>query len=357
MLEPGGSSIGNALDQLFNAFSALGSNPSDNALRQQVQQAGITLTGRVRDMYSRLNTQANELNGEITGTIQQAQSLINNIASMNAQIKSHQLPGATANDLLDARDQAVQDLSAIIPVQVQPQQDGSILLFSGQLTLVDSSGPATLPTSFDPNLGVLTGGGTNFPVGSAKLAGLFQTVQKIGSYKQQLDTFANTLRTQFNSIHSTGTNGLGATGQNFFNDVAPPNPQTGAIDFNLDPAVLGDPRAIATGVSGDPGDGGLALSISQLRSTNVAALGGRTFSQFYGDFVSGVGLDVSFSNSQVETSQAILRQIDEQVQSVSGVSLDDEMANMLRFQRSYQAAAKALSVFDQTTEELINMLH
>lgn len=355
--EPAGAGISDALNKLFNAWSALGSSPGDSALRQQVQQAGTTLSSRVRGMYSNLQGQGTQTDLQIAGVIQQAQGLVNSIAQLNTEIRTQTANGAVPNDLLDARDQAVQQLAQIMPVTVQPQPDGTVMLFSGQMTLADSAGPATIPTTFDTTAGTLTNGTLVFPVTGGKLAGLFQTAQKITSYKQQLDTFANTMRTQFNSIHTTGTNALGATNQNFFADVAAGNPQTGAVDFDLDAAIKADPRAIATGVSGDPGDGGLALSLSALRDTQIAALGGQTFGGFYGDLVATVGQDVATVNSQSDTSRAVMQQIGAQIQSVSGVSLDDEMGNLLRFQRSYQAAAKALSVFDQTTNDLINMIH
>lgn len=356
MNEPGGSSIGDALSALFNAWSALGSSPNDTANLTAVQQAGSTLASRVRGMYGSLMSQASSVNGQIVGTIQQAQGLVNQVAALNQQIRSQQQPGATPNDLIDARDQAINQLSQIMPLTVAQQADGSVMMFSGQMTLVDSAGAKTIPTTYNAATSTLSNGTDTFTINSGQLAGLFQTSQRITAYQGQLDTLANTLRTQFNTIHATGINGLGATGQNFFQDVAAGNPQTGAIDFDLDPAVKADIRAIATGVSGDPGDGGLALSMSQLRDSPIAAFGGKTFSGFYGDIVAGVGQDAATAHSLSATSSAVLQQIGQQVQSVSGVSLDDEMSNMLRFQRSYQAAAKALSVFDQTTEDLLNMI-
>ena len=100
----------------------------------------------------------------------------------------------------------------------------------------------------------------------------------------------------------------------------------------------------------------MALSISNLKDQSVAGLGNVTFARYFGNVVSDVGSKKSYWDGQNSTQQAMVDQINQQIQSVSGVSLDDEMANMLKFQRSYQAAAKALSIFDQTTQDLINMI-
>jgi len=351
-----GASIGDNLTAFFNAWSALGSSPSDPALLQQVQQAGETLASSVQGMYSGLQQQATSTTSDISSTIQQAQGIVNTIAQLNQQIQAATVSGSEPNELLDERDQAVQQLSELMPVKVQPMQDGTVMLFSGQMTLVDQSGAATIPTTYDASTGSLTSGNQTYPMPSGQLGGLFQTSQKISSYQSQLDTLANTLRTQFNSIESTGINGLGQTGQNFFQDVPAGQPQTGAVDFQVDPAIVANPQAIATGVSGNPGDGGLALSMSNLRSTQIASLAGQTFGDFYSSFVSGIGQDAATAQSQSTTSAAVMQQIGQQISSVSGVSLDQELTNMLQYQRSYQAAAKALSVFDETTNDLINII-
>jgi flagellar hook-associated protein 1 FlgK len=131
---------------------------------------------------------------------------------------------------------------------------------------------------------------------------------------------------------------------------------TGAIDFDLSAEVKGSPRAIAAGLTGEPGDGGLALNLSQLRDTGLAALGNQTFQGFYLANVGQVSSQAAYYEAAAKTEEAVASQIESQVQAVSGVSLDDEMTEMMRYQRSYQAAARALTVFDQVTEDLIAML-
>ena len=164
---------------------------------------------------------------------------------------------------------------------------------------------------------------------------------------------ANTLRTQVNAIHSAGYTSTGATGQNFFNDS---NPQTGAVDFALDAAVAASPNNIAIGNSSSAGDGSAALAISALRDTKISSLGNRTSESFYADLTSTVGRDVSVAKNGVDTANALSEQIDSQVQDVAGVSLDEEMSNMLQFQRSYQAAAKVLNTMDTVMGNLMDMM-
>ncbi|MCC6686916.1 MAG: hypothetical protein IT205_08000, partial [Fimbriimonadaceae bacterium] len=128
------------------------------------------------------------------------------------------------------------------------------------------------------------------------------------------------------------------------------------INFDLDAAISSDPSKIFAGTTGYDGDGGLALSMSQLRAQKLSDLGDRTFSDFYSASVSGLANDIGQAKAQTETFGSILDQISAQADSISGVSIDEEMADLMRYQRSYQAAARVLTILDQTTEDIINMM-
>ncbi|HVL38294.1 MAG TPA: flagellar hook-associated protein FlgK, partial [Fimbriimonadaceae bacterium] len=292
----------------------------------------------------------------VVNAIEDINRISQSIATLNAEIRARQTTGQQPNDLLDLRDQAVQELSLLADVDTYRLGDGSIGVYMNQFPMVDASGARPLPTTYDAATQTLTDANGTYEVRGGTLAGLFQSIVAVEDSMRQLDTLANTLRTEFNSVHITGTNLNGTSGIRFFNDSTPPNPQSGAIDFDLSAEVRADTSNIAAGVSGAAGDGGLALSLSRLRDTSLTALGDRTFNRFYSDLLGQIGRDSAYYRSARDTQVAVIEQIDQQIQSVSGVSLDDEMANLMKFQRSYQAAAKALTVFDQMTEDLIGML-
>ena len=122
-------------------------------------------------------------------------------------------------------------------------------------------------------------------------------------------------------------------------------------------AVAADANNIPSGTSGLSGDGTLAAQISGLRDKKIAGLGTQTLGGYYASLVSDVGRQTASAADGVETYESVAKQIDAQISETSGVSMDDEMATLLRFQRAYQAAAKALSTFDSMTETLIGMLN
>jgi len=242
-------------------------------------------------------------------------------------------------------------------VKTETFTDGTTAVYAAGFTLVDSAGNRTFPSTPGALPGTMTDGNITYTVRSGELAGLFQTQSNTSAQMANLDTLANTLRNQFNTLHRTGNNNAGI---DFFNEGAVPpdlTAQNGAATFDLSAAVKTSASNIVTSATGLPGDGGLALALGNLRDTYTGMPGGKTFESYYRANVDQVAQETSYYNNAVSTEKSVGAQIKSQQQAVSGVSLDDEMADMLRYQRSYQAAAKALTIADQVTQDLIGMLN
>ena len=348
-----GSGISNDLTSFYNSWSSLAAQPNSANL-QAVQQAGITLTTDVRNTYSNLQQLTTQANGQVSQTIQQIQGLAAQISQLNGQIRTQSAGGGQPNALLDQRDQAVQQLSTLVNVSTQTLPDGTMAVNVSQFDLVDRAGAHAFPTTYNAASGTVTSGGDSYNVTGGQLAGNFATINSISGTMSNLDSLANSLRTQVNSLMSTGKTVNGTTGQNFFNDASP---QTGAVDFNLDPAVLADFKNIATGTTGNTGDTTLALQIADSSTQSVAALGNQSTSNYYNGLVSGVGQQVSTATNTLSTQTAVSTQIQNQIQSISGVSVDQEMTNMIQYQRSYQAAAQTLNIVNSTLTDLLAIVH
>lgn len=352
-LDVQGSGISNSIDAFFNSWSALGSNPSSSANLLQVQSAGRDLANRISSTYGQLKAQSDSQDSQITQTLTDIQTLANKIETFNTEIRKEMAQGGSPNDLMDQRDATISDLAKLVNIDTNQASDGTVSVFVGSFTLVDQVGAKQFPTAYSAAGSTVTDSVASWSITSGKLKGLFDNVNQTASYMSQLDNLANTLRTQVNSIHMAGYTSTGSTGVQFFNDSIP---QTGAADFALSAAVDSSPTNIVIGYTSAAGDGSAAMALSSLRDTKIASLGNRTAGAFYGDLVSGIGRDVNVAKNNVDTAYALSEQIDAQVQDVSGVNLDDEMSDMLKFQRSYQAAAKVLNTMDQLMGDLINML-
>lgn len=354
--EPSDKGIVAALGKFFDSWSALGSNPNDQGARFEVRNAGQVLTDRIRGAWKNFDQQETDQKTRIDAVITNINDLASKVDSLNKAIKAAVTSGQQPADLLDQRDLAVSELSSLVNVQTETFQDGTLAVYAAGFTLVDSAGTMPFPSTYDAVAGTVTNGTITNPVRSGQLGGLFLGSAELANQKSRLDTLANTLRTQVNTAHMTGVNGAGTTNIQFFNDVVVP-PQTGAIDFDLDPQIKADVNNIMTGTSGSAGDGGLAHSLAGIRDTTIVALGTKTFNGFMAETVANIASSVSYYTQALNTEQAISDQVNEQIQAVSGVSLDDEMADMVKFQRSYQAAARTLSVFDQMAQDVIGMLN
>lgn len=351
--EPGDQGISNALGKFFDAWSNLSSNPNDSAAQLAVQAAGQTLTLRVRNTYGSLVDQSTQAQAQMANTFDEIDGLSKQIADLNKQIVAQGAGGGAPNDLLDARDNAVEQLSQLIGIQTSVGENGMMTVSAGEMMLVAGTDNVAIPRTFDAATQTLQSNGHSYNVSGGQLAGVMQGIVKIDSYRSQLNDFANQLKSQINTLHRTGKTSSGATGIDFFADS---NPQTGAADFDLSASVKADPAQIVSGTSGTAGDGGLALSLSRMRDATLPALGGRSFGHYYSDLVGAVGRDSSTFQSAVDTQGALVSQIQNQRQAEMGVNLDDEMTNMMQYQRSYQAAAHALTVMSDVSQDMINII-
>ncbi len=351
--EPGESGISNALGKFFDSWSSLASNPNELANRTQVRSAAQTLTMRVRGAYGQMKDSMDQARIEATTTVNQINAIGEEIATLNNQIREANSMGGQPNDLLDQRDQKLEELSALVNIRTSMMADGTVTVAMSEHNLVDNVGVNKIPAVFDEANGKIVDGSASYQIRSGKLAGLMAGINQYKKSMTDLDTLANTLKSQINSVHQTGTNLNGTTNLNFFTDAVP---QTGAINFEVSVDVTNDVRNISTGVTGNAGDNGLAISISQMRTASHAALGNRSFLQFHIDNNAVISNEYSYYNNAANTQELVSGQISAQRESVTGVNLDDEMSNMLRYQRSYQAAAKVLSTFDQMTQDLLDML-
>ncbi len=351
--EPGDLGISSALGAFFDSWGALGSRPDDPAARVQVRQTGQALSDRIRTAYGDLSTINTETATEIDRVFNRIDQLAAQINTLNKEIKSAQAGSGTPNDLMDQRDLAVQELSGLIDVRVSQFQDGTYSVYSAGHFLVDGAGTRPIPRTYDAATGNLTAGSTSYPVRGGQLGGLLQSLGSIQTRQTELDAIANTLRQGINDLHFGGIGKDGSTGQNFFDAT---NGNSGAIDFRLSDAILASADAIAAGTTGKESDGGLAHQMAALRDASQGNLGNRSFTSYYENALNTMASESAYYRQQADVAGNIKTQVENQQLAVSGVSIDEEMAEMVKFQRSYQAAAKALTIFDQMTEDIINMV-
>ena len=365
VVPPGPDGLQEGISRLFNSFATLANNPESAALRGSVVSAAQNLTSLFNSTAQQFDEIQASVNSSIGDAVGQVNTLASSIAILNQQIMEAEGGGHTANNLRDQRQEYIRQMSEFLDVNYYESSDGTFnVSVAGGHPLVTAntayalSAVQTAPQGF---FQVKAGSNdiTNLIAGGKVAGWIQQRDQGIPDYQNDLDTLANTIISQVNTQHAPGTDLLGNNpGVNFFNpSPAPTPPQTlpkgAALAFSVNAALVADNRLIAASVSGEPGDNANALSLAALANAKTLSGGTETFAEGYAALQFKVGTHAQSSQRASDVQNSVLTQLQNERDSVSGVSLDEEAIDLVRFQRAYQAATKFISTIDQLTGELI----
>lgn len=342
------------LTGLFNAFQALSTNPTSTTSRQAVLTAAQQLATQFNQVSQGLSSINDQLNQSVQNDASSANQLLSDIAGLNNQIASAQASGGTANDLLDLRQQKLESLAKVVNFQPAPAANGMVnITIGGQLMVSGGNVQDTLQT-YDAGGGQLllrtATSGTPLDITGGSIGGTINARDgALQDLRTGLDNVAGQLITQVNQVYSSGYDLHNNTGGAFFTGT---NAGNIAVDANLakDPSLLQ-----AGGTAGATGDNAVALALAQLGTKPVAALNNQSIGDGYNSTVVALGSSLSTVNSQLSDQQTVQNMLQSQRASTSGVSLDEEMANLLSFERAFQASAHLVSTVDQMITAVINM--
>jgi flagellar hook-associated protein 1 FlgK len=367
--------LGQAVENFFNSWQDLSVTPQGSAERQAVLSRTQVLVDTFHQMNTNLNDSLSSADRSLEGITADITDKAKNIASLNEQILQTERLGGNANELRDQRDYLAQELAKKVGISYSEQRDGTLTVtLPGGEPLVQGNTFATLSTEVDAGTGLnkimLTppGGGASSDV-TATIGGTDNSLGQIGGtlqvrdkivpgYLAKLDEMARQLVTNVNSQHSAGY-GLDGTQNDFFD----PSKITSA-DIALNSSLTPDKIAAAgqdpTSASG-PGDNRSAIALAQLKSTSFSfTVDGKTtsatMSSFYNGFVSSVGIDTQNAGNSTAQSGSYLRQLNALRESNSGVSLDEEMANLIKYQRAFEASAKVINTASQMLDTVMGLI-
>jgi len=273
--------------------------------------------------------------------------------------------GNDAADLIDRRNQLISQLSDNIDARVVVGGDGNVVIYSSGTALVDGEHSRTLGVDLDAsgNLRLqVSPTGSNTPdmditsyLTGGKLAGVKEVRDSdLSSLMSRLDQFAYDLATNLNTQHAAGVGLDGVGGRNLFDFGGTVAGAAHSLTISADIAGSPDHLAAAANAAELPGGASNALLLSQLRNVRFANGGTQTATDAYSDLVGDFGTRTASATANVQMRQALLSQAQTQRDSVSGVSLDEEMVNLTRYQKAYQAASKVLNVVDDMYQTLLN---
>ncbi len=343
LADDGESGISGALGKFWNAWDALNQNPSGASEKTLVEESARNLAESIRSTYSLLENQAQSIESEIQERISQAGSLLTDIANYNKEISFTEFRGEhPSNDLRDQRYQALLDLADLLPIKFKEETDGSLTVTllgtSPEVELVNGDVAAAL--AYDGTSHVMTVDGqaaSSLPGG--KVEGLVKSLNQIGippgsvpadpddpsiSYMDRLNAFASSLISQANAVHGSAVfSGSDATNIQLDNSFVP--------------------------------DGNTALDMADLQHT-ASTVGSQSFNKYLASLQNHIGLGMERAENQKEFYASLQSQLQSEQQSISGVSIDEEMIDLLKNQQIYQAAAKIVQHAAEMLNAVINMV-
>jgi flagellar hook-associated protein 1 FlgK len=348
------TALGSAMNSYFGALSSLSGNPSDAATRQSVLSTAKSLASAFNSSANQLASISAGLNQQVSTIVGQVNTITATIASLNQQISSSS-PGQDAGVLEDQRQLAITQLSQYVGLdQISTEGNGITLTTTSGVLLVGGSDSYPMSTT-------QVGGTTHVLAGvsaqdvtagfsGGQLGGVLQARdQELPVYANALDNLAYSLATQMNQQNALGVDGSGVPGQALF---SVPGTASGAAAVIQ--VATTNPQAIAAAAIGEGSSGnGNALALAHLATSNV--VGGQTATGFYAALLGQIGTATAGATTDSSVQKAMLAQLTTQRNSLSGVSLDEEAANLTQFQRSYQAAAKVLSIVNSLLAGAINL--
>src|SRR3954451_13859912 len=324
--EPGDNGIASQLAKFWNGWADLSNSPDDVAARQALIDQAKNLAAALKTVDTQLTTVKSQATAEytaLTGAGGDVVSTANEIATLNAAIKQFTANGDSPNDLMDRRDNLLDKLSNLAQVRVTDLGNGSLNVDFG-----DAAVPLVSDTTVTwPQTLTVPGGKLGALIDIAKTGGV------IDSYRADLNNVVKTLADAVNLLHNPG-----GTGTNFFAYTAGSEAATLAVNVTA--------GTVRTSTSGAVGANDIALAITGLR--------GGTPDKLYTSFVTRIGGDLKNATRGAANANVLLNSIQDRRQSTSGVSMDEEMTNLVRFQRGYQASARTMSTMDQMLDTLIN---
>ena len=376
-LEPSESGLNSVISTFFDSWQELSLNPESSSARSALIENANFLLNSIKHTYNSLTTIRDDITVNIELKVSEINSLAWQISYLNEQTDRLSVGYDHRNDLMDRRDLLIEQLAKIINFSTIENPNGSISINIGGRALVHENFAyeiKTLP-------GAIVNGWPHSPqivwakdeqplhIGNGELYGLIQVRDRnLYGYLQDFESLTWAIVDNVNKAHREGSDLNGNPGGDFF---ATTGGHILSIVINQEITSSPDKIAAAAATTPDnplPGDGSNAVIIAQLRNMRFEinmeepvrdrlkadTNGSTTLEFFYRDLIAGIGVNAQEANRMTENQQSMVELLTTRQLSVSGVSLDEEMANMVQFQLSYQAAARLVTTLDEIYNTLIN---
>ncbi|MGI6034281.1 MAG: flagellar hook-associated protein FlgK [Limnochordia bacterium] len=352
--EPSDLGIREAMDLFWQSLQGLSQHPEDMSYRAVVRQRAMVLGDAFQDARRQLLVLRADVNQGAGVKVEEINAIAQQIASLNSQIGKVVAVGDVPNDLFDQRDLLLEQLAEIVNISVSERHQGMISVNVGGALLVEGTTAFAMtarPRADDPELIEILWERNHQPVvvESGILRGMLDFRDgDIPDYVAKLDNLASVLIDSINQVHQQGFDLLGIKGHDFFLGT-----DAGTIEVN---PSLEDLNRLAASANGEKGDGGNARAMAQLKHQLLFNNGTANPGEFFGSLIAALGVDGQQSQVRARNQEILVAHLKDRQEMVAGVSLDEEMTNLIRFQHAYNAAARVITAMDEAVDTIINRM-
>jgi flagellar hook-associated protein 1 FlgK len=346
------------MNQFWKAWEDLSANPTGQVERTALANAADSLATMFREYAGELCSIQTDLNVQIEASVGQLNGTLSDLASLNDKIVQGYSGGVNVNNLLDQRSELLKKTAGLIDIQYVEETGGAVNVFtndgralvqgnsSWQLAVRNNGGFYDVVYADNPTVPI------NDAIGGGKLSGMLgMRDTTVSGYLTELDDLARTLIDTVNAQHALGYDNYRNVGGNFFDPLG----STGARGMQVDAAILGDPNRIAAAATVNA-DGDNAREIILIKDRDLMSGSLSTLGDFYAALVGRIGQDVAEAGRTATHEASVMTQMTNTQEQRSGVSTDEEMMNLIKFQMGYAAAAKLAGAADEMLQSLLDLV-
>lgn len=346
--ESGDSGLNGLLNQFWNSWESLSTNPTNEVARYSVVSAAQNLASLFRENSNVLVAVQQDIQESMVYAVEEVNTLAREIADLNQQILVAGTETGNANTLKDRSMELLKELGQNINISYYENDNGTVSVFLSRGMLLVGGNKAEELSVTDGKITFSTNPADvlNDRLTSGKIGAMIEMGETtVKGYLDSLDQLADGLVAAVNTQHRAGLDGYGAAGEDFF------APAAGARNMQVSTAILQDTQKIAASDSGNNGENGRLIGAIKDKLTMNG--GKTTLNDYYATLVGRVGYDVTAVESSIERHAAITNQLIAKREDASGVSLDEEIMNLMKYQFGYNTAGRLVKMADEMLDVLM----
>ncbi|NLK44645.1 MAG: flagellar hook-associated protein FlgK [Tissierellia bacterium] len=365
------SGLQKVMDDFWNNWNELYKEPESLTIRGLVHESSVAFVDTVNHISTQLNNIKMNLNNEILNKVHETNSILKRIGELNKEIKLVEGENSKikANDFRDERNALLDRLAELMPVTSYENSFGEVIVHLKGKELVSGNFISTIDINLNnEGLANIYFYNTNEKIelnGLGELGGFIDARdESITYYTNRLDILVHTIASEINKLHSTGYDLLGTTGTDFFTGIT--SVENSAANIRVNPDLANFNMIAISSQPGVIGNGEIAKKIHELRKELLFGVYNpedpfagpgdleMNIDDYYRDIVLSLGLEREASRTIANNQDFLIKSIDEKRKSISAVSLDEEMADMIKFQHSYVANSRVINAIDEMVENIVN---